>query len=203
MGLYRTTALRRILNDKKIQSVTEDLEITLEMQKQDMSIDYTDSARSTTVAPTSLGIFWNQRIRWSMGRLHNLLSIHRNMLVGRRWLNLLLLYNLVVGYGGVALELAARCIAPLLLWFAPDKTYFIYNLLFYILFVLLIGAIQQGIALKFAFDHYNHKWLRFYTPLYSVLRLINVCTRFVCLIRYMAGEKGVWRKTEHLPPPYS
>jgi hypothetical protein len=59
-----------------------------------------------------------------------------------------------------------------------------------------VGIIQQAVALKFTYNRYNHKRLLFYTPLYSVLRFINVSARFDCMIRYLLGKRGLWEKPE-------
>lgn len=196
MGIYRSGVLREILNNKSIKSVTEDLEVTLEMQKRKTPIGYTDQARSATVAPTSFRNFWNQRLRWSMGWLQNLMSIHRELLFDKQWLGLLLWYNLLAGYLGAVVELAAVFCAPLLFWFAPDKLFFLYNAFLFLLVVFVIGIIQQAVALKFAYNNYNHKRLLFYAPLYGILRFINICARFSCLIRYAFGKSGSWHKAE-------
>lgn len=196
IGVYRSEVLREILNEKRIKSVTEDLEVTLEMQKRKTAIGYTDQARSTTVAPTSFRSFWNQRSRWSIGWLHNLLNVHRELLFKRQWLSLLLWYNFFSGYIGAIMELAAAFSAPLFFWCAPDKIFFFYNFFLFLLFVFLIGIIQQAIALKFAYNNYNHRHLLLFTPLYSILRFINICARFDCLMKYALGKRGSWRKIE-------
>jgi cellulose synthase/poly-beta-1,6-N-acetylglucosamine synthase-like glycosyltransferase len=196
MGIYRSEVLREILNERKIKSVTEDLEVTLEMHKRKKPIGYTDQARSVTVAPTSFRGFWNQRLRWSMGWLQNLISIHKELLFDKGWLSLLLWYNLLPGYLGAVIELAAVFCAPLLFWFAPDRIFFLYNFFLFLLFVFAVGIVQQAIALKFAYNSYNHRHLLLYTPLYGILRFINICARFSSLIKYALGKRGSWRKIE-------
>jgi cellulose synthase/poly-beta-1,6-N-acetylglucosamine synthase-like glycosyltransferase len=198
MGLYRSEVLRQLLNEKQAKSVTEDLEITLEMQKKKMKIGYDDDARSTTVAPTTLKWFWRQRIRWSIGWLHNQLQIHKDLLSDRRWLTLHLWYNLAIGFFGAALELVALLTTPFFFWFAPDRIFFLLNLGMFMLLVLIVGLIQQAIALKFAYSHYNHRQLLWYTPLYFVLRLINIFAKFTTLIQYAMGKRGNWLKAESL-----
>ena len=194
MGLYEAYILREILNEKRLRSVTEDLEITLEMQKRGFQIGYTYEARSSTIAPSSFKAFWTQRLRWFIGWLHNLLKIHRSLLSQRSWLCLVLWHAMLLGYGGGLLELTALFSLPIFLYFAPDKILFLLNLLIYLLFVLTVGTIYQAIAFKFSYGKYNHKRLLPYTPLYYVLRLINIFARVVCLIKYMRGDKGCWRK---------
>ncbi len=195
MGLYRSEVLRKLLNEKQAKSVTEDLELTLEMQKKNMKIGYDDDARSSTVAPTTLKGFWRQRLRWSIGWLHNQLAIHRDLLWNRRWLSLLLWYNLVPGIFGALLELAAILSTPIFFWFAPDRVFFLLNLVMFMLLVLAFGLVNQALALKFAYSKYNHKKLLKYTPLYFILRLIVIFAKFATLAQYATGKKGIWHKT--------
>ncbi|UCC33766.1 MAG: glycosyltransferase family 2 protein [Candidatus Bathyarchaeota archaeon] len=200
IGMYNTEILREVFSDKKMQSITEDFEITLELQKRGFRVGYLDKARSVTIAPTSFRTFWNQRLRWFTGGLHNILCIHRNLLFSKRWLSLLLWYCLITGYGGAAIELTAVLGIPILYWFAPDRVFFLYNLLMFLPLMFTVGIIQQAIALKFAYNHYNHKRLLLYTPLYSILRFINVFARFNSMIKYILGRKGIWEKTKHTMP---
>jgi len=196
IGVYKAEALRRIINEKDTKSICEDLEITLEMHKRGHRVGYVAEARSATVAPTSFKAFWNQRQRWFIGGLHNMISVHRDMLFSKRWLTLLLWYCLITGYGGAIMELVAVLGIPFLYWFAPDRIYFSYNLLLFAIFALLFGIVYQAIALKFAYNHHNHRKLLYYTPLYSVLRFINVSAYFNSLIKYIFGRRGLWNKAE-------
>jgi len=196
MGLYRVEVLRDMLNERSTKSVTEDLELTLEMQKKKMKIGYNEEARSVTVAPTSFRLFWHQRLRWSIGWLHNMLGIHRDMLFNSGWLSLFLWYSLV-DYLGVMIELGALLTMPLFFLFAPDRAFFVLNLLIFLLLVLVVGVTYQALALKFAYNSFNHKRLLLYTPFYYVLRLINVLARFTTIIQYtILGNRGTWHKTK-------
>jgi len=194
MGLYKAHVLRDVMDEKTVKSVTEDLEITLEMQKRGLSIGYVDEARSVTVAPTSFKAFWNQRLRWFTGWLHNLLAIHKDLLSKKNWLCLVLWDSLLLSYCGGILELTALLSLPFYLWFAPDKVFFLLNLLVYILFALLVGMVQQGIALKFSYGEYNHRHLLPYAPLYYVLNFVNVCARVRSLMKYLRGNRGCWHR---------
>ncbi len=197
IGVYRADVLRKILNEKGTRTVTEDLEITLELKKKKFSVGYVDRARGSTHAPASFRSFWDQRIRWFMGWLHNILEVHRELLYSKQWIASLLWYYLFTGYVGAVLEMMAMFSVPLLLWFAPDRAYFLINLLLFVPYALLIGIISQAIALKFSYNKCNYRRLLLYTPFYWVLRLINVCARFRCLVKFFAGERGSWHKTRH------
>jgi cellulose synthase/poly-beta-1,6-N-acetylglucosamine synthase-like glycosyltransferase len=196
IGLHRAYVFRNVLNERKARSVTEDFETTLEMRKRKLKIGYSNRARSITIAPDSLTDFWKQRLRWFTGGLHNILELHRDLLFKRLWVSALLWYSLIVEYGGALLEIAALAGLPFFFWFAPDRTFFLYNLFLFLLFVLLVGLILQAIALKFAYNQYNHRRLLLYVPLYLVLRFLNVGARLVCLAKYTLGERGSWHKAK-------
>lgn len=196
IGLYRADILKKIFEEIDLKSITEDLEITLEMHKRGFKIGYEGRARSTTIAPHNFRTLWRQRKRWFIGGLHNFLSIHRRLLFARKWVALILWYSLMMGYGGALIELIATFSLPIFYWFAPDKTYFLYNLILYSLIVFLIGVFQHAVALKFSYNHYNHRKLLFYTPLYPLLRYINMFARITCLIQYIAGKRGIWEAIE-------
>ncbi|MEM2995218.1 MAG: glycosyltransferase family 2 protein [Candidatus Bathyarchaeia archaeon] len=192
IGLYDADVLREILNNKRIRSVTEDLEITLEMHKKGCAVAYVNIAKSSTIAPKSFNVLWNQRLRWFTGWLHNTLGIHKELLLKKSWLTLLLWYCYVFEYGGAFIDLAALSAFPFLFWFAPDRICFILNLLVFASYSLLIGIINQAIALKYAYNHHNYKALLFYTPFYPILRLINILARVTSTIKYFLGDNGKW-----------
>jgi len=192
MGLFDAETLREILNDKDVRSVTEDLEITLEMHSRDAKVGYVNVATSLTMSPESFSALWNQRLRWFTGWLHNTLSIHKGLLVKRSWLTLLLWYSYVFEYGGAFVDLAALVAFPFLFWFAPDRIYFVLNMLVFVPYSLLIGVVNQSIALKYAYNKHNYHALLFYTPFYPILRLINILARLAGSVRYLFGYRGNW-----------
>jgi cellulose synthase/poly-beta-1,6-N-acetylglucosamine synthase-like glycosyltransferase len=192
IGLFEASVFRDILNEKELSSVAEDSEITLELQKRGYGVGYLNSARGGTVAPSDFGSFWGQRLRWFVGWLHNTLGVHRDVLLERRWLSLLLWYSLIVEYLGAFIEFAAVVSFPFLFWFAPDKISFLLNLLWFGGYALLVGVTAQAIALRFAYGEYNHKWLLYYTPFYSILWFVNLWARLVSVVRYAFGYRGRW-----------
>lgn len=198
MGLFDADVFRQILNGKDIRSVTEDLEITLNMQKKGAKVDYVSLAASSTIAPTTFNVLWNQRSRWFAGWLHNTLNIYRDLLVKRSWATMLIWYSYIFEYAGALVDLAALIVFPLLFWFAPDRIYFVLNLLVFVPYGLLIGIANQTIALKYAYDSHNFRSLLFYTPFYPILRLINILARVTSLVRYFFGDHGSWVK-KHAP----
>jgi cellulose synthase/poly-beta-1,6-N-acetylglucosamine synthase-like glycosyltransferase len=192
IGLFEADVLRDILNDKGSWSVAEDSEITLELQKRGHKVGYLNSARSGTVSPGDFGSFCSQRLRWFVGWLHNVLGVHRDVLLEKRWLSLLLWYSLVVEYFGAFVELAAVVSFPFLFWFAPDRILFVLNLLWFGGYALLIGVVLQAVALRFAYGNYNFGWLLFYTPFYGVLWFVNLLVRVVCVVGFVFGFRGHW-----------
>jgi len=194
MGLYDAEALRGILNEKTARSVTEDLEITLEMHKRGADVGYVSTAQSSTVAPTTFNVLWNQRLRWFTGWLHNTLSIHKDLLLKRAWLTMLLWYCYIFEYCGAVIDLVALGAFPFLFWFAPDRIVFVLNLLIFMPYGLLIGVINQAVALKHAYNKCNFGRLLFYTPFYPILRLLNIFARSTSSIKYFLGDRGNWHK---------
>ncbi len=194
IGLFDATILREIFSKKTLKSVTEDLEITLELQQQGHEVGYLNSARCGTTVPESFLGLWNQRSRWFGGWLHNTLQIHRDILLSRRWLSLLLWFCLIVEYAGAFVELAAIASFPFLFWFAPDRILFVLNLLWFGLYTLAIGTGTQLIALKFAYGWSNGLSLLYYTPFYAILRFINLVARAASMTRYALGYRGRWER---------
>ncbi len=192
IGVYDGDLLREVLTESNIRSVTEDLEITLEMHKKDAKVGYLSSVQSVTVAPISIGALWRQRLRWFTGWLNNTLEIHRDLMKKRSWLAALLWYCYIFEYGGLFVDLASIAAFPLLWFFAPDPVLFGINLMIFFPYGLLIGVVSQAIALKFAYGSYQYRALLFYTPLYPLLRLVNVFARFRSILSYLEGNNGKW-----------
>jgi cellulose synthase/poly-beta-1,6-N-acetylglucosamine synthase-like glycosyltransferase len=194
IGIYEADLLREVLDERNIRSVTEDLEITLEMHKKGAQIGYFSFVQSATVAPTNLSKLWHQRLRWFTGWIHNTLSIHRDLMSKFSWLTSLLWYCYIFEFAGAIIDLVSLFLFPILFWFAPDPMLFGYNLLVFIPYGLLIGVISQAIALRFVYGKSNHNNLLFYTPLYSFLRIINIFARSKSMIDYLTGNNGKWHK---------
>lgn len=192
IGIYDGGLLREVLTDRNIHSVTEDLEITLEMHKKNAKVSYVSSVQSATVAPTNLSTLWKQRLRWFTGWLNNTLNIHKDLMTKRSWLSALLWYCYIFEYGGAFVDLASVTLFPFLWYFAPDPLLFAFNLVMFIPYGLLIGVISQAIALKFAYSSCHFLGLLLYTPLYPLLRLVNVLARLRSIFSYLGGNNGKW-----------
>ncbi len=192
IGVYDADLLREVLTERNIRSVTEDLEITLEMHKKDAKVGYVSFVQSATVVPISVGALWRQRLRWFTGWLDNTLGIHRDLMTKRSWLTVLLWYCYIFEYAGAFVDLAAVASFPFLWLLAPDPVLFGLNLLVFFPYGLLIGVVSQAIALRFAYGSYQYGALLFYTPLYPLLRLVNVLARSRSVLSYLTGNNGKW-----------
>lgn len=193
IGIYDADLLRKILGETTIHSVTEDSEITLEMQKRGGHIGYVSKASSNTNAPRTLEALWRQRIRWSTGWLHNVLGIHASLLLKISWLSALLWYSVVFEFVGALVDVAALVAFPFLFWFAPDRMNFALNLVVYVFYGLLIVAVSQAIALRFAYGDYRHLKLLRYTASYPILWIVNLFARLRSIVAYATGSKNKWR----------
>jgi len=195
IGLYEAETLRDTLARRNIRSVTEDLEITLELHAKGQKVGYVSVASSSSVAPSTLRMLWNQRQRWFMGWLHNNFKIHRHLLLSERsWTTFLLWHCLIFEYVGAFIDVAALVAFPLIFWFAPDRLFFAVGLLVFVPYGFLIGVINQAIALKFAYGKATYRSLLSYTPYYPVLRLINILARLSSSLRYLFGNNGSWHR---------
>jgi cellulose synthase/poly-beta-1,6-N-acetylglucosamine synthase-like glycosyltransferase len=192
IGIYDADLLREVLTERNIRSVTEDLEITLEIHKKSAKVGYVSFLQSATVVPISLGALWRQRLRWFTGWLDNTLGKHKDLMTKHSWLTALLWYCYLFEYGGAFVDLAAMVSFPFLWLFAPNPLLFGLNLLVFFLYGLLISLVSQAIALRFAYGNCQYGGLLFYTPLYPLLRLVNVLARFQSIFNYLSGSNGKW-----------
>jgi cellulose synthase/poly-beta-1,6-N-acetylglucosamine synthase-like glycosyltransferase len=192
IGVYDASLLRDILTESNVRSVTEDSEITLEIQKRGGKVTYVSEVRCDTDAPTGLGGLWRQRLRWFTGWLHNILTIHADLFVRASWVSALLWYSFIFEFLGVFVDLAAVVAFPFLWWFAPDAVNFALNLIVFVLYGLLISVVNQAVALKFAYEDYSHLRLLKYTVFYPFLWIINVFARIRSVVAYASGSNGKW-----------
>lgn len=196
IGLYDSTLLREILMDQKLQSVTEDLEITLQLHRKGAKVGYVNFARGSTVAPTKLSALWHQRMRWFTGWIHNTIGIHRELLTKKSWLSALMWYSYIFEYAGAFIDILFVC-SFIFLWnFAPDPAFFGLNMLMFLPYGLLIGIVNQAIALRFTYGTYTGGKLLLYTPLYAILRLVNMFARSGSIVSYLLGNHGKWHVEE-------
>ena len=194
VGVFRADVLRDVLNLRGVKSVTEDLEITLELQKRGLGVGYASEAFGGTVAPLDFGGFWGQRLRWFVGWLDNCLGVHKDLLFKRRWISALLWFSLITEYGGALVDLTALVGFPFLFWFAPDRIYFALNFLLFLVYACVVGVVNQAVALRFCYGKFNWGWLLAYTPFYYILKILNGAARLMSSARFLLlGDRGNWR----------
>ena len=192
VGVYDADVLREILLEQNVRSVTEDLEITLELHQRGAKVGYVNDAFGCTVAPLSLGLLWRQRLRWFYGWLVNTLRVHRGLMLKRSWVSVLLWYSFVFEFFGAFVDFAALAAFPFLWWFAPDRLLFGLNLLVFGLYGFIVGFAFQVVALKFAYGSYTCGNLLFYFPLYVLLRVVNMLARVRVVFGFLTGSNGKW-----------
>jgi cellulose synthase/poly-beta-1,6-N-acetylglucosamine synthase-like glycosyltransferase len=192
IGVFDADLLRQILWDGNIRSVTEDSEITLEVQKRGGSVGYVSGACGGTDAPRFVGVLWRQRLRWFTGWLHNVLGIHVDLFRRVSWLGALLWYSFVFEFVGAFVDVAAVVSFPFLWWFAPDAVNFLLNLVVFGVYGLLIVLVNQGLAVRFAYGDNRRLKLLGYTPFYPFLWIINVFARLRSIVAYVRGSNGKW-----------
>ncbi len=66
VGAYRTAVLRRV-GGVPTNTLAEDTDLTIAVQRVGYSIGFAPEARAWTEAPSSLRAFWRQRTRWTYG----------------------------------------------------------------------------------------------------------------------------------------
>ncbi|HEX8803026.1 MAG TPA: glycosyltransferase family 2 protein, partial [Acidimicrobiales bacterium] len=108
-GAFRTAALRDVggLSD---DTLAEDTDLTIAIQRAGWRVAFEDSAIAWTEAPASLGDLWRQRYRWCYGTLQSVWK-HRRALVERRGVGLVglpyaLIFQVAVALLGPIVDIA-------------------------------------------------------------------------------------------------
>jgi cellulose synthase/poly-beta-1,6-N-acetylglucosamine synthase-like glycosyltransferase len=192
IGIYEADLIRGILFEKNVRSVTEDLEITLEMHKNGAKVGYNTETACSTVVPTSFNALWKQRQRWFTGWLHNTLDIYEPLSHKKSWLTMLLWYTYVFEFVGAFIDLAAIVAFPFLFFFAPNRISFLLNLIIFVIYGLLLGLAFQAIALRYAYGKNAKYRLLLYVPVYPILWSINIIARMKSFTSYLRGNNGKW-----------
>ncbi len=77
IGAYRRSALDEI-GPIPADTIAEDTDLTLTLQRAGWRVEFEPRSNATTLVPTGLRSFWNQRLRWATGILQNVAK-HRGM----------------------------------------------------------------------------------------------------------------------------
>ncbi|GAA0262884.1 glycosyltransferase [Saccharothrix mutabilis subsp. mutabilis] len=113
VGGFRLSALREVGGVPE-DTLAEDTDLTMALERADWAVTYRESARAWTEAPASLGQLWRQRYRWCYGTLQAMWK-HRGAVferglggrLGRRGLPYLALYQVVLPVLAPAIDVFA------------------------------------------------------------------------------------------------
>ncbi|CAL9675321.1 Undecaprenyl-phosphate 4-deoxy-4-formamido-L-arabinose transferase [Actinosynnema sp. ALI-1.44] len=113
VGGFRLSALREVGGVPE-DTLAEDTDLTMALERADWAVTYQESARAWTEAPASLGQLWRQRYRWCYGTLQAMWK-HRGAVferglggrLGRRGLPYLALYQVVLPVLAPAIDVFA------------------------------------------------------------------------------------------------
>jgi cellulose synthase/poly-beta-1,6-N-acetylglucosamine synthase-like glycosyltransferase/peptidoglycan/xylan/chitin deacetylase (PgdA/CDA1 family) len=110
VGAFRTAALHA-LGGVSDDTIAEDTDLTIAIQRDGWRVTYQDDAIAWTEAPSTAGDLWRQRYRWCYGTLQAVWK-HRRALVERRsigWLGLpyALVFQVAVSLLGPLVDVAA------------------------------------------------------------------------------------------------
>ncbi|MDX8051960.1 bifunctional polysaccharide deacetylase/glycosyltransferase family 2 protein [Lentzea sp. BCCO 10_0798] len=188
VGGFRVEALREVGGVPE-DTLAEDTDLTMALERAGWSAVYEESARAWTEAPASLGQLWRQRYRWCYGTLQAMWK-HRGAIferglggkLGRRALPYLFLYQ-------VALPVLAPAIdvfAVLSLWTDPVAGAFAW------LGFLALQLIPAVIAFRLDGERLRPLWAVALQPI--VYRQLMYLVVIQSVITALAGAVLPWQK---------
>lgn len=192
IGAFRREALDEV-GGVSNDTLAEDTDLTLAIGRTGRRVVYADDARAWTEAPSTLGMLWRQRYRWSYGTMQAVWKHRRALIsrdprqkrIGRRALPYLIFFQILLPIA-----------APLIDLFA------VYGLLFtnpvpVLGFWVAFNALQLGLA-TFAF-RIDREPL---TPLWAlplqqfVYRQLMYLVIIESTISALVGTRARWRRLE-------
>lgn len=110
VGAFRTAALRDVRGVSN-DTIAEDTDVTIAVQRAGWRVTYQDRAIAWTEAPSSVGDLWRQRYRWSYGTMQAVWKHRRAVFEGRSigliGLPYALVFQVVVALLGPVVDVAA------------------------------------------------------------------------------------------------
>jgi GT2 family glycosyltransferase/peptidoglycan/xylan/chitin deacetylase (PgdA/CDA1 family) len=110
VGAFRTQALRDV-HGVSDDTIAEDTDLTIAVQRAGWRVVYRDRAVAWTEAPATVGDLWRQRYRWCYGTLQAVWKHRRAVVEGRRigliGLPYALVFQIVVALLGPVVDVAA------------------------------------------------------------------------------------------------
>ncbi len=169
-SIFRRDVFRKIGGYRKAHN-TEDMEIAMRMQKNNMKIGNAHNAFIYTVAPTTLKKLYTQRLRWTYGFLKNAID-YREMFFKPQYGHL----------GFVVLPAASFSFLSTIYFFASS----IYRGM-----VSIYNSIMDFLAVGFRFGSLNFDFFYFNTDMITIVSIIAVIgTIYIIIIsRIMAEEE--------------
>lgn len=109
LSVYRTSVLKKLGGFDENNNPTEDFEIALRLKYNGYNINIEPEAVTYTAVPSTLRVFWRQRIRWYRGFIFNHLK-YREMFFNNKY-SLLGYFQLPLNIAGIMMLLTGITIA--------------------------------------------------------------------------------------------
>lgn len=170
-SIFRKSVFEKLGNYKRAHN-TEDMEIAMRMQRNNMKIGNVHNAFVYTIAPASIGALYKQRLRWVYGFLKNAID-YRDMLFKPQYGNL----------GMVVLPVAGLSVLSTM-YFLGEMIYsWIHSLILKIQEIYTVGLYWHGF--NFDFFYIN-------TNIIVFVSIIAVLGTFIIIVtsRGLAEEKN-------------
>ncbi|MEJ2854547.1 MULTISPECIES: bifunctional polysaccharide deacetylase/glycosyltransferase family 2 protein [unclassified Saccharothrix] len=188
VGGFRLSALREVGGVPE-DTLAEDTDLTMALERADWAVTYQESARAWTEAPASLGQLWRQRYRWCYGTLQAMWK-HRGALfdrglggrLGRRGLPYLALYQVVLPMLAPAIDV----FAVLSLFTDPGRGAWAW---FGFLILQLVPAV---IAFRLDRESLRPLWAVLLQPI--VYRQLMYLVVIQSIVTAIAGARLPWQK---------
>ncbi|GAB2854113.1 bifunctional polysaccharide deacetylase/glycosyltransferase family 2 protein [Lentzea nigeriaca] len=188
VGGFRVSALREVGGVPE-DTLAEDTDLTMALERAGWSVVYTESARAWTEAPASLGQLWRQRYRWCYGTLQAMWK-HRGAVfergmggkLGRRALPYLFLYQVALPVLAPAIDVFAL----LSLWTNPARGALAW------LGFLALQLVPAVIAFRLDGERLRPLWAVALQPI--VYRQLMYLVVIQSVITAMAGAVLPWQK---------
>lgn len=171
LSIFRRSVFQKLGNYKRAYN-TEDIEIALRMQKNNMKIDNVHNAFVYTMVPADLKTLYRQRLRWVYGFLKNAID-YRDMFFKPRYGNL----------GMIVLPAAG---------FSIFSTIYFFGITFFDWANSLILRIKEISAAGFSWQGFSFDFFYVNTNIIVFVSLIAILGTFLIIItsRNLAEEKN-------------
>lgn len=169
-SIFRISVFKKIGNYRKAHN-TEDMEMAMRMQKNNMKIENAHNAFVYTVAPDSLRLLYRQRLRWVYGFLKNSMD-YRSMFFKPQYGNL----------GMVVLPAAG---------FSVISTLYFFGAMFVDWVNMILAKIKEISIIGINFGNFNFDFFYVNTDVISFIALVGLAGTILIIVasRMLAEEK--------------